>query len=320
MKRYKKKKPIIIIICFIALISTISFFSIKTMKELNYRKTIEYKLKIIGYTKEEINILKEKTNEKFINNLLNFEYNKMYLDIINEKYYIKEKLNEYALYYQKNTDRNANEIVTIINTNTDKDYYTNIKNTDITKNELMINNKYYKLSKDYTPNDLVDIKNWYSYGDNNKLRKIAYESFINMYEAANKNNIKLIINSSYRTYDEQDKIYNEYLSKKSKEYADSYAARPGHSEHQTGLAIDIITPGYNEENFETSETFKWLQDNSYKYGFILRYPKDKIEITGYNYESWHYRYVGTEVATIIHENDITFDEYYAYYIENVQNS
>ena len=101
MKRYKKKKPIIIIICFIALISTISFFSIKTMKELNYRKTIEYKLKIIGYTKEEINILKEKTNEKFINNLLNFEYNKMYLDIINEKYYIKEKLNEYALYYQK---------------------------------------------------------------------------------------------------------------------------------------------------------------------------------------------------------------------------
>lgn len=320
MKKYRKNKPILIIICFIILISTISLFSIKTIKELNYRKTIEYKLINIGYTKEEINILQEKTNEEFTNNLLNFEYDKMYLEIINEKYYIKEKLNEYINYYKNNMDKKANEIITIINTNTDKDYYTNIKDTDIQKNELMINNKYYKLSKDYKPNDLVIVKNWYSYGENNKLRANAYEAFVNMYEAALKNNIKLIINSSYRTYDEQEKLYNDYLSKYSEKYADSYAARPGHSEHQTGLAIDIITPGSSEENFDKTDAYKWLQDNSYKYGFILRYPKDKNEITGYNYESWHYRYVGINSANIIHENNITFDEYYAYYVENVQNS
>ena len=323
MKKYRrnnKKKPIIIITCLIILVISISIFISKTINELNYRKTIEYKLITKGYTKDEINVLKEKTNDEFINNLLDTEYDKMYLDIINEKYYIKGKLSDYINYYESNLNKSSNEIITIINTNTNKEYYTDIKDSDTNKDELIINNKYYKLPNNYEPNDLVDVKNWYSYGDNNKLRQIAYNAFIKMYDAALENNIKLIINSSYRTYKEQEEIYNDYLAKKSKEYADSYAARPGHSEHQTGLALDIITPGTNGENFDKTEAFKWLQDNAYKYGFILRYPKDKEKITGYNYESWHYRYVGTKVSTIIHEENITFDEYYAYYVENVQDS
>ena len=100
------------------------------------------------------------------------------------------------------------------------------------------------------------------------------------------------------------------------EYADEIAARPGHSEHQTGLALDIFcTTNSNTKTFKDSEAYQWLLNNAYKYGFILRYPEGKENITGFTFESWHYRYVGTEIATYIYENDITFDEYYAYFTE-----
>ena len=91
--------------------------------------------------------------------------------------------------------------------------------------------------------------------------------------------------------------------------------RAGYSEHQTGLALDIVTYGASMDTFENTDEFKWLSDNAYKYGFILRYPKGKEKLTGYSYESWHYRYVGKDVAKKIHDLDITYDEYYAYYIE-----
>ena len=96
---------------------------------------------------------------------------------------------------------------------------------------------------------------------------------------------------------------------------DDYASRPGFSEHQTGLALDIVTDNIIGNEFENTDEFKWLQENAHLYGFILRYPKDKEYITGYNYESWHYRYVGKELATKIKESGLTYDEYYAYYCE-----
>ena len=96
------------------------------------------------------------------------------------------------------------------------------------------------------------------------------------------------------------------------------AALPGYSEHQTGLAFDVMTSTSTTETFENTKEYEWLKNNAYKYGFILRYPKDKEDITGYAYESWHYRYVGKEIAKKIKEENITYDEYYAYYIENKQ--
>ena len=101
-----------------------------------------------------------------------------------------------------------------------------------------------------------------------------------------------------------------------KKYADSIASRPGASEHQTGLTLDIFSKDNSNKNtFKDTEVFKWLKDNSYKFGFILRYPEDKVKVTGYGYESWHYRYVGKKIAKYIYENNITFEEYYAYFIE-----
>jgi len=316
-KRKLKKKPIIVLVCIIVLIVVISVFTVTTIKELNYRKTIEYKLLQVGYNDNEIELLKDKTNDKLMNSLLDKEYDKMYIDILKEKYYLKEKANEYIKYYDDNLNSKAPDTIALINTGAYQDRYTNVKKTDTSKNNLMINNKYYKLEDSYEPDDLVDVKNWYSYGSGVKLRKEAYNSFINMYNSAKEQKLTLIINSAYRSYAEQEEIYNDYLSRHGQDYTDKYAARPGHSEHQTGLCIDVTTYGAMGDNFDQTDEFKWLQENAHKYGYILRYPKDKEYITGYNYESWHYRYVGVEAATIIHDSNITFDEYYAYYIDNV---
>ena len=179
----------------------------------------------------------------------------------------------------------------------------------------MLVNKYYLLSKDYIPSDLVTISKDYSWGDDQKVRKVAMDAFIEMWNAAKENGYYLMISSSYRTYEEQEIVYNNYQKQGSK-YADSIAARPGASEHQTGLTLDIFSKtNSNRKTFKDSEEAKWLKENSYKYGFILRYPEDKVNVTGYNYESWHFRYVGKKIAKEVYEKNITFDEYYAYYIE-----
>lgn len=131
-----------------------------------------------------------------------------------------------------------------------------------------------------------------------------------MCKDALKENIKLYGGSGYRSYSTQSGLYNHYVKEDGKANADTYSARPGHSEHQTGLAIDIVTSkgGFVYENYQE---YKWLIKNSYKYGFILRYPKGKENITGYMYEPWHYRYLGTDIATEIHNLNITYEEYVA---------
>ena len=136
-----------------------------------------------------------------------------------------------------------------------------------------------------------------------------------MWNDAKEEGLLLIVNSSYRDYEVQDAVWKEYAEVHGEEWADNKAARAGSSEHETGLALDIVTNNVVMNEFENTDEFKWLQKNAYKYGFILRYPKNKENITGYEYESWHYRYVGEKVAKEIHDMDITFDEYYAYYLD-----
>ena len=156
----------------------------------------------------------------------------------------------------------------------------------------------------------------YYYGDSQSVRQEVYDAFIDMWNAANEEGIYLIVNSSYRTYADQDEVYNSYKDSYGEKEADAVAARAGYSEHQTGLAIDVFSKdNTSRATFKESLAYSWLEANAYKYGFILRYPEGKENITGYGAESWHYRYVGKDVAEYIYENDITFDEYYAYFIE-----
>lgn len=251
----------------------------------------------------------------------NGEIDEFLLDIIKEKYYIKNNLKRYINYYQKTTHSNSEktyntkEIVTNVNANLDYNFYENTEVTDISKDTLMIVNKHYKIPDDYEPENLVPIDDE-KYGYWNMIRADVYEEFKKMSAAAQKDNVTLFIASPYRSYNFQKQLYNSYVASDGVKNADTYSARPGYSEHHTGLAMDLIPEfGLELDTFENSDGFKWMQENGYKYGFILRYPKDKEYITGYMYEPWHYRYVGIDAATTIKNENLTFEEYYEYYIK-----
>lgn len=313
MKKRKIKVQGLIILGVVLLVILISLFLL--IRHINYTKTYDYKLDKIGYSEKEINILKKELKDKQLDQLLEQKYNKQIPNLIKEKYFIFENLNKYLKYIKNNKDKDLNEVVAIINVGADSEFYKNTKETDPEKNELMLVNKYNYLTKEYNPDDLEVFSNKYAYGENQSLRKIAYDAYISMFNAAKNDGYTLIINSSYRSYDEQTKVYDDYSSWYGEEEALKIAAKPGYSEHQTGLAVDIQSYCSQEKEFEECEEFTWLSENAYKYGFILRYPKDLEQITGYNYESWHYRYVGKEAAKYIHDNNITFDEYYAYFVK-----
>ena len=310
----KKKKLLVFIIISIIIITGI-IISILVIKHTNYIKTYKYKFNKIGYSKEEIKLLEKELKDKELDTLLNNKYNKNITRFIKEKYFIFKNLNDYLNYYEDNKDKSITDIVAIVNTKSNNEFYTNTKKTDISKNELILVNKYNYLTSDYNPDDLKELSNVYSYGTNQMLRLDAYNAFIEMWNKANEDGYKLIINSSYRSYEDQEKIYNDYSSWYGETDADKKAARPGYSEHQTGLALDVQSYCSENKEFDECPEFTWLSNNAYKFGFILRYPKDLEHITGYNYESWHYRFVGIKASTYIHNNNITFDEYYAYFIK-----
>jgi len=194
----------------------------------------------------------------------------------------------------------------------DKNVYDDYKNTDMGKDYLILVNKFNKLSNSYEPSDLVELGSYSTWGS---IRKEVYDSFINMINSASKDGYTIRSVSPYRDYETQEWLYNNGVNNNGVEYALRSIAKPGFSEHQTGLAMDLDNRTTNYQNFENTSEFSWMKNNAHKFGFILRYPKGKEFLTGFKYESWHYRYVGTEVATKIKELGITFDEYYAYYCE-----
>ncbi len=147
----------------------------------------------------------------------------------------------------------------------------------------------------------------------NRLNIEAYKAFQKMQKAAKQEGYEIFIDSSYRTYEYQEQLFNKLVAEKGMEYARKFVAMPGGSEHQTGLAIDIIFRRngemIEEQKAEDAE-IKWLFANAHKYGFILRYPKEKENITGFNFEPWHFRYVGTELSEKIYAAGLTLEEYH----------
>lgn len=314
LKLKKKVRNILIIIIFLIFLS---IFGINKYKEYKYKQTNEYKLTQVGYTLEESKFIIDKLNSK--NELYFVENNKneFLIDILKEKYFLEKNLYEYLEYKENNKKKSNYDVVAIVNVGANNDWYDNkeVKETDLSKGNLILVNKFNYLNNEYEPDNITEISLSYSYSGK-MVAKVANDAYIEMASSAKEDGIQLLANSTYRTYERQDEIYKEFYYSKGISYADSYAARAGHSEHQTGLALDIFTSGTSTtDNFESSDAFLWLSNNAHKYGFILRYPKDKEYLTGYNYESWHYRYLGVDVATKIYNEGITFDEYYAYYIE-----
>ena len=196
--------------------------------------------------------------------------------------------------------------------NPNYDYKIPAKNKNT--NKILVN-KYYYLDEDYIPENLEKISTTYALSDM-RMVKEAKEAFEEMAKAAKKEKLNIIAMSTYRSYEYQVDLYNRYKKQDGEEKADTYSGRPGHSEHQTGLAADIYNGQTNYTSFEKTKEFTWMSDHAHEYGFILRFPKDKEKETGYEYESWHYRYVGKEIATYIKENNISFEEYYATIIKD----
>lgn len=225
-------------------------------------------------------------------------------------YYKKEYKNRYLSYQKENKDLSIENIVTHVNIGLDNPYYTNTKPSTNLNTELILVNKYNYVTENYVPENLQPLNTSYA-RSGMQLVDIAKEAFESMSDDAKKEGMNIIAMSSYRSYDYQVNLYNNYVKTDGKEAADTYSARPGYSEHQTGLAVDVYNLELPYTSFEETEEFNWMQENAYKYGFILRFPKDKVDITGYQYEAWHYRYVGKEVAKYIHNHNMTLEEYIA---------
>ena len=222
-------------------------------------------------------------------------------------FYKEEKKDEY-LKYQDETGLSLKESIIHVNIGLNHPFYTNTKET---KDEgiLTLVNKYNYIPYDYIPKDLINIGNIY-------INKETYDAFLQMKNDMNKENLNIRIISAYRSYDYQESLYDNYLKYESKSLVDKYSARPGFSEHHTGLAIDVDNIKLDYNKFYLTKEFTWMEENSYKYGFILRYPKDKENITGYTYEPWHYRYVGKKIAEYIKKHNSTYEEYYYEFIDN----
>ena len=175
---------------------------------------------------------------------------------------------------------------------------------------LILVNRDNRLSKDYIPPSLVDANSLYKKGI--KIDSKTLEMFNLMKKEALKHNYNIDIMSAYRTYKYQKKIYSKLIDEKGYNYALRHIAPPGSSEHQTGLAVDICIykddKCYIEHDISELDELKWIHKNAYRFGFIIRYPEDKESITGYNYEPWHLRYVGS-AARYIHEHHLSLEEY-----------
>ncbi len=229
-------------------------------------------------------------------------------------YFNYNYLNRYLKYKNNNPQLSIKQVILDVNMNIDLPYYTNTKEVKNLNTITMLVNKYNYLPNNYIPNNLEKLDLSYS-KEGMFLVKEAKVAFEKMHNDALLKNYNIIVMSSYRSYKYQENLYNQYTKKDGQKIADTYSSRPGHSEHQTGLAIDIYNGEVDYTNFENTKEFSWMQKNAHKYGFILRFPKNKVKETGYMYESWHYRYVGKEIAKYIYKHNISFEEYYAKFLE-----
>jgi len=259
-----------------------------------------------NFTQEEI--------QAFLND--NSDLNYAFLNmLLGDDKFLKSRLQKYLNHYKNNPDKDLANLMLEVNTKIEEPFYTNVSAISNEDSLLALVNKYHQLSGDYVPYDLEVISSKCAISSGLKLRKEAREHFEEMCMDASLLGYKVLAASPYRSYDTQRKIYTNYSNRDGKDKADTYSARAGHSEHQTGLAVDIQGSTGTYSTFGNTKEFPWVRDNAHKYGFILRYTKETQYITGYKSEPWHYRYVGVEAATYMYENNMTFEEYHALFIE-----
>ena len=305
MKKKKikiKKKNFTIFIIIISLISFILFeLTLVTIKIITTPREKPIEKKEEKKKKNNKKKEKKKTDPKLDE-----------LENIKEKisYFKEDNIERYLNYRNNNPDLEIIQVIKNVNMNLDKKQYEDATEIEDKNNQLVLVNKYNYLGDKFIPENLENINTQYALS-NMKLVDYAKEAFEKMAKDARKENLKIIAMSTYRSYSYQVDLYNRYKKKDGQEAADKYSGRPGFSEHQSGLAVDVYNGKEDYTNFESTKEFTWMKDHAHEYGFIIRFPKGKENETGYQYESWHYRYVGIDVATYIKNNNISLEEYIA---------
>jgi len=264
-----------------------------------------------GYNVDEINCILNTGDYESAKEFLEREKYDHIVDFLNFDYAHLSKLDRY-IEYQKETISDYDDTVLHVEIGLDNDFYTEYNDVTEFSYDMLVN-KYNRLDENFVPNDLIKVDSKYSASNDNYGNKVMLDNFYKMADDMNKAiNLSIYVRSGYRTYKSQVEVYDEYLALYGKSYVAKYVAYPGFSEHQTGLSVDIKAS--SSEVFANTKESKWLQENAYKYGFILRYSKSLEDITGYQNEAWHYRYVGVDIATYIHNNKMSFDEYYVKFL------
>lgn len=223
------------------------------------------------------------------------------------------KLDYYDRYvaYSDLTGEDEETTVLYVNLDLDKEDYQDSKLVESFSTDMLVN-KHHHLGEDFVPEELVEIDIDYASGQF-QCSKVAFDAFKKMSDAAKSEGYNLVINSAYRSYQDQLDLIEFYRKSYGDNYVEKYVAKAGYSEHQTGLAFDIGSRTSNV--FASSKEYQWMQENAYKYGFINRFTKRWEGITGFREEAWHYRYVGEEIAKYIYEHKMSLEEYWVMFLD-----
>ena len=286
------------------------YSKIKYVKQDNLIHNIN-KLIEIGYSNNDINIILSHGDSKSVSNFTKRDKVR-YL----EEYFSVDfaKLENYDRYVTYSDETGVNEYDTVIYVNLDldkADYQDAILVKEFSSDMLV--NKHRYLSSDFVVEDLTEIDTKYASEKGLYSSRIALNAFTQMYQDALKEDYHLVINSAYRSYQDQLDLMDFYRNAYGQSYVDKYVSKEGFSEHQTGLAFDIGSR--DSRIFADSREYQWMLNNAYKYGFILRYDKRYEDLTGFREEPWHYRYVGKKIAKYIQEhNNMSLEEYFVLFL------
>lgn len=264
-----------------------------------------------GYSNNDVSIILTHGDDEEVSEFAKRDRIK-YLEEFYQYPYAKLKNYDRYVAYTDETGEDEKTTVIHVNLNMDKEKYVDVEEVNEFGFDMLVN-KYRFLNESFKPDDLITISKEYTDGEDYQANRTAVNALIQMFESAKLDGLEMVVNSAYRSYNDQVEITEFYREWYGDNYVNNYVAKPGFSEHQTGLAFDI---GSKSENvFVDSEEYKWMQENAYKYGFIMRFYKKGEVITGFRSEPWHYRYVGKEIAKYIYENNITYEEYYVMFLD-----
>ena len=232
-------------------------------------------------------------------------------DFTDYYFFEADKAERYVAFQERNPDLASDEIIWRVNSFLDYDFFDVMTKTDSPELTIIVN-KYYYVPSDFYPSDMVTGSGGYL------MRREVDEAFRKMQsDIAREINGTISVASAFRTVSYQESLFNQYLASDSRANVERYSARPGHSEHHTGLVIDIVGSFGSLRDFINTKEGPWVHENAHKYGFIIRYKDGFEHITGYESEPWHLRYIGVDLATKMKETGInTFEEFKVKYIDH----